>query len=261
MYPFYEKAVKSGINTICIHKGLLPADYEKSWRTSGSTATVEDLPKAAKDWPKLNFVIYHGALRAFQESRTPVMAEFDKTGRIQWATDLAEIPGKHGVKNVYARSGTAFATCAVTNPRFRGGLHRHARARPRAGPRAVGHGLGVVRLAAVADRGHAAARDPDEMQKKHSFKALGTADGKVKNRVFSGNGLQALQHQHQDGARRHHPRTSSAIRLSTWRRRRAQQRPTATSPSDRLAVRPRPGRARRPGLLTVEERSMSRITP
>ena len=24
MYPFYEKAVKSGINTICIHKGLLP---------------------------------------------------------------------------------------------------------------------------------------------------------------------------------------------------------------------------------------------
>src|SRR6266508_6072399 len=27
MYPFYEKAVKAGINTICIHKGLLPADY------------------------------------------------------------------------------------------------------------------------------------------------------------------------------------------------------------------------------------------
>ena len=31
MYPFYEKAVKAGINTICIHKGLLPADYQKSW--------------------------------------------------------------------------------------------------------------------------------------------------------------------------------------------------------------------------------------
>ena len=24
MYPFYEKAVKAGINTLCIHKGLLP---------------------------------------------------------------------------------------------------------------------------------------------------------------------------------------------------------------------------------------------
>ena len=28
MYPFYEKAVKAGITNICIHKGLLPKDYE-----------------------------------------------------------------------------------------------------------------------------------------------------------------------------------------------------------------------------------------
>src|SRR6185295_9904956 len=28
MYPFYEKISKSGINTVCIHKGLLPLDYE-----------------------------------------------------------------------------------------------------------------------------------------------------------------------------------------------------------------------------------------
>src|SRR6266446_4840683 len=28
VYPFYEKAVKAGITTICIHKGLLPKDYE-----------------------------------------------------------------------------------------------------------------------------------------------------------------------------------------------------------------------------------------
>lgn len=31
MYPFYDKAVKAGIRTICIHKGLMPADSEKSW--------------------------------------------------------------------------------------------------------------------------------------------------------------------------------------------------------------------------------------
>src|SRR5215475_8452555 len=31
MYPFYEKAVKAGITTLCIHKGLLPPDYEKSF--------------------------------------------------------------------------------------------------------------------------------------------------------------------------------------------------------------------------------------
>src|SRR4030095_2077240 len=69
-------------------------------------------------WPKLNFVIYHGALRPFQESPDAVMAEFDKTGRIQWATDLAEMPSEHGVQNGYGEIGTAFATCAVSNPRF-----------------------------------------------------------------------------------------------------------------------------------------------
>ena len=26
-HPFYEKISKSGINTVCIHKGLLPAEY------------------------------------------------------------------------------------------------------------------------------------------------------------------------------------------------------------------------------------------
>jgi hypothetical protein len=31
MYPFYEKISKAGITTICIHKGLLPQDYQKSW--------------------------------------------------------------------------------------------------------------------------------------------------------------------------------------------------------------------------------------
>jgi len=30
MYPFYEKAVKAGITTICVHKGLLPPDYGMS---------------------------------------------------------------------------------------------------------------------------------------------------------------------------------------------------------------------------------------
>ena len=31
IYPFYEKAVAAGINTMCIHKGLMPKDYETSW--------------------------------------------------------------------------------------------------------------------------------------------------------------------------------------------------------------------------------------
>jgi hypothetical protein len=92
VYPFYEKAVKSGIRTICVHKGLMPADYEKSWAGVWQYNTHWDIGKAAKDWPQLNFVIYHGCLRAFQEAPDAVLAKFEQTGEIEWASDLARIP-------------------------------------------------------------------------------------------------------------------------------------------------------------------------
>jgi uncharacterized protein len=86
MYPFYEKALKSGINTICIHKGLLPPDYEKSYAGVWEYATCWDIGKAAKDWPRMNFVIYHSALRPFLELPDQAWAEFEATGRIKWAS-------------------------------------------------------------------------------------------------------------------------------------------------------------------------------
>jgi uncharacterized protein len=30
MYPFYDRILQAGITTVCVHKGLLPKDYEKS---------------------------------------------------------------------------------------------------------------------------------------------------------------------------------------------------------------------------------------
>ena len=57
-------------------------------------ATVWDVGKAAKDWPQMTFVIYHSALRPFLELPDQAWAEFEQTGRIKWATDLAEIPAK-----------------------------------------------------------------------------------------------------------------------------------------------------------------------
>src|SRR5262252_1626529 len=117
VYPFYEKAVKAGITTICIHKGLLPKDYETSAANSWQYATVDDVPKAAKDWPQLSFVIYHAAKQAFLVPPDDELAEFEKTGYIRWVSDLAGIPQKHGVSNVYAEIGSAFANSAVANPR------------------------------------------------------------------------------------------------------------------------------------------------
>jgi uncharacterized protein len=187
MYPFYEKAVKAGINTICIHKGLLPLDYEKSWPNVWQYATVDDVGKAAKDHPKLNFVIYHGALRAFLEPPDAALAEFDQTGRIKWATDLAEIPAKFGVSNVYGEVGTAFANSAVANPRFAaafiGTLVRGLGAdHVLWGSDSVWYGSPQWQIEAMRRL-----EIPAEMQKKHGFAPLGVADGVIKSAIFGGN--------------------------------------------------------------------------
>src|SRR5207249_8684692 len=81
-------------------------------------ATVEDVGKAAKDWPQLNFIIYHSAHRPFLEAPDRALADFERTGRIDWVTDLAEIPGRYGVTNVYGELGATFANSCVTHPRY-----------------------------------------------------------------------------------------------------------------------------------------------
>src|SRR5207237_2087896 len=65
MYPFYEKIVKSGITTVCIHKGLLPLDYEKSWPGVWEYTTVWDVGQAAKAGRQVVFVLYNSARRGF----------------------------------------------------------------------------------------------------------------------------------------------------------------------------------------------------
>ncbi|MCL6640710.1 MAG: amidohydrolase family protein [Candidatus Rokubacteria bacterium] len=186
-YPFYGKIVKAGITTVCIHKGLLPADYEKSWPGVWEYATVNDLGKAARDWPQINFVIYHAALRAFLEPPDAALAEFQQTGRIKWATDLAEIRARHGVGNVYAEIGTAFANSAVANPRFAaaliGTLVRGLGADHVIwGTDSVWYGSPQWQIEALRRL-----EIPEDMRRQHGFAPLGPADGLVKTAIFSGN--------------------------------------------------------------------------
>ena len=187
MYPFYERAIEAGINTICIHKGLMPADYEKSWAGVWQYNTVWDVAKAAKDWPGLNFVIYHGGLRAFLESPEASLAKFESTGEIEWASDLAKIPEEHGVTNVYAEMGTSFANSATADPRFAAAL--------------LGtwiKGMGADRVVWGTDsvlygspqwqiEAFRRLEIPEDMQKKHGFAPLGAADGSVKSRILGFN--------------------------------------------------------------------------
>jgi hypothetical protein len=61
LYPFYERLVKWSKTTpslanVCVHKGLFPPATAKQFPDLLKYANVNDVAKAAKDFPQLNFV-------------------------------------------------------------------------------------------------------------------------------------------------------------------------------------------------------------
>ena len=185
-YPGYAKIAKSDRRIVCVHKGLLPADYESSmqhWRY----AMVDDVAKAAKDWPQLTFVIYHSGLKPFLTPPDESLAQFESTGRMDWVTDLAEVPARYGVTNVYAELGTSFATSAVTHPRHAAALLGTLVKGMGAdhvlwGTDSVWYGSPQWQIEAFRR-----IEIPEDMQKKWGFAALGPADGPTKRAILAGN--------------------------------------------------------------------------
>ena len=86
--------MKAGIKNVCVHKGLFAPSIEKQFPHLRGFCDVADVGKAAKDWPQLNFVIYHSAYRHVGGDPAVALAEFERTGRISWTSDLADIPAR-----------------------------------------------------------------------------------------------------------------------------------------------------------------------
>jgi uncharacterized protein len=188
VYPFYEKAQKAGLVNICVHKGLFPPSLDEKFPSLRPFCDVRDVGKAAKDWPKLNFIIYHGGYR-FPGGGTPAdaYAQFEKTGRVEWVTDLAEIPSKHGVANVYADLGQLFAQTTVAQPRLIAALMG-----------TLVRGLGASNVIWGTDavwtgapqwqiEGLRRLEIPEDMRKQHGYAPLGAADGPVKTAILGEN--------------------------------------------------------------------------
>ena len=184
-YRGYEKAQAAGIRSICVHKGLWGRALDERFPILAPYARVDDVAQAAKDWPQLNFIIYHAGYRL--DDPEWALAVFERTGRIDWVTDLAEIPEKHGVTNVYADLGQIFAQTLIAQPRIcaviMGQLVR---------------GLGADHVCWGTDavwtgspqwqiEGLRRLEIPDDMQRAHGFAPLGPADGPVKSAIFGGN--------------------------------------------------------------------------
>jgi len=121
-YPTFEliekrypelKDKKPGFKNICVHKGLAPGPPNPE---RGHPA---DLPKAAKDWPNLNFITYHACIQpAFfmGESLREVKAGKMREGvpDISWTTEYATLVAPF--HNTYAEIGTTWASSVVTFP-------------------------------------------------------------------------------------------------------------------------------------------------
>jgi predicted TIM-barrel fold metal-dependent hydrolase len=187
VYPAYEKLLRAGVNNVCIHKGLLPTGYKQFIPAEKSAlARVDDVGKAAQDWPELNFIIYHSAIENVLPDKKAVK-QFKQDGRINWVTDLARIPEQYGVDNVYAELGAVFAATCAAHPELCAGilgtLIREM------GADHVCWGTDSVWFGSPQWQIEAMRRFeiPAELRKRFGYPALGEADGKIKNMIFGEN--------------------------------------------------------------------------
>jgi predicted TIM-barrel fold metal-dependent hydrolase len=115
-YPCWERTKKLGVKNLCVHKGLpLGAFNEQACRPL-------DLEKAAKDWPDLNFIVYHSGFRGFGGLGvgTGKKVEDPKTNdpqEIPWISDIFRILKKNpGIKNIYFELGSTFQMTSARDP-------------------------------------------------------------------------------------------------------------------------------------------------
>ncbi len=101
-YPMLERARKLGVRRVCLHKGLPlgpVADYNHP----------RDVIKAAKDFPDIDFLLYHaGLLRVSPDSQS---------ADVPWTTEFCQMKKKEpGLKNIYMELGSTFGQLVTTNP-------------------------------------------------------------------------------------------------------------------------------------------------
>jgi hypothetical protein len=109
-----QKGRHPGFNNICVHKGLVNSKERRP-----EIGHPADLPKAATDWPNLNFVTYHACIQpsffmydAYAEIQAGKLRE--GVPDISWTTEYALLC--RDLKNTYAELGTTWASSIVTFP-------------------------------------------------------------------------------------------------------------------------------------------------
>jgi len=100
-YPMLERARKLGVKRVCLHKGLPlgpVADFNHP----------RDVIKAARDFPDIDFVLYHAGLLTVPR---------DGSANVPWTTEFCQMKKKEAaLSNIYMELGSTFGQLATTNP-------------------------------------------------------------------------------------------------------------------------------------------------
>jgi predicted TIM-barrel fold metal-dependent hydrolase len=101
-YPMLEKARALGVRRFCVHKGLPLGPVE-------DYNHPRDLIKAAKDFPDIDFLVYHSGLLG--------VVATNQSSDVPWTTEFCQMKQKEpGLKNIYMELGSTFGQLVTTNP-------------------------------------------------------------------------------------------------------------------------------------------------
>ena len=133
-----------------------------------------------------------------EEQRTLDLADDLYVQWIDWVSDLAEIPARDGLTNVYAEIGTAFAASAVSHPRHAEALLGILIKGMRAdhvlwGTDSVWYGSPQWEIEAFRR-----IEIPEDMREKYFFAPLGGARSEVKRKIMWDNGIRLYGIETQD---------------------------------------------------------------
>jgi predicted TIM-barrel fold metal-dependent hydrolase len=115
-YPFWERTRKLGVRNLCVHKGLPLGIFNEK------ACTPLDLEKAARDWPDLNFIVYHSGYRGagligLGTGERVRDQQRNDPQEIPWISDILRILRRNPkIRNVYFELGSTFQQLSSSNP-------------------------------------------------------------------------------------------------------------------------------------------------
>ena len=110
-YPSLEYSRKLKVKNVCLHKGLAIGIFNEPY------CHPKDLIKASKDFPDLNFLVYHSGLKTVEDALPAAEDGFRKNPNVPWVSDLCQYRKQNPhMTNIYMELGTSFGTMVVTHP-------------------------------------------------------------------------------------------------------------------------------------------------